>query len=276
MFVVVGYLLHDILDLEGKIEHTPGGAAVYCGLAAKKLGMKTSIVSRVGRDYKYWNLLAGIDTSAIGTQEKTTVVHNIYRNGKKTMKAENVGQKITAKDFPDTLLDAKAIHFGPVVDEIDFGLVRHVKDNSSAFVSIDLQGLLRKYVNGDVYPHSRDLDVLGSVDLVHFSEDEMISTRLDEVVEKCSKVLFTRGKRSSLLVFDGKEIEIPTFKIENPIDVTGAGDTYTAAFVKRFLETNDPEESGRYASAAASFCVEGVGVSNLPTHEKVMKRLATL
>jgi sugar/nucleoside kinase (ribokinase family) len=57
------------------------------------------------------------------------------------------------------------------------------------------------------------------------------------------------------------------------VDPTGAGDVFAAAYLIRFGETRDPLESARFASCAASFCVEAEGVVGIPTRAQVEARL---
>lgn len=49
------------------------------------------------------------------------------------------------------------------------------------------------------------------------------------------------------------------------VDTTGAGDCFTGAFAVALVEGRPPQESLRFASAAASLCVRSMGaMSSLP------------
>ena len=58
------------------------------------------------------------------------------------------------------------------------------------------------------------------------------------------------------------------------IDPTGAGDTFTAAFLIRYSETRDPVEAARFANVTASFSVEGQSYTTMPSREQVDAYLA--
>ena len=58
------------------------------------------------------------------------------------------------------------------------------------------------------------------------------------------------------------------------MDPTGAGDTFTAAFLIYFQETGDPIKAARFANIAASFSVEGLSYSATPTRAQVEAYLA--
>lgn len=274
MLVVIGYLLHDVLDIDGKLTESPGGTATYTSLAAKKLGMSVGIVSKVGKDYKYHRLLKGIDVSGVGLQEKTTTFFDTIRNSRRRERVANIGEKLLAKDFPDKFLDADAIHIGPVIDEIDFDLVKYVRENSSALITMDIQGFVRKSVNGKVVPKKFDFSALKHADAIHCSEDDLAGTgiRPGHLAKKCKLVILTNGYKGSIIIGENKSIQIPAFKTKTT-DITGAGDTYMAGFVKKFLQSNDVKESGIFGGAVASFCVEGLGISGLKDEKHVIKRI---
>jgi 1D-myo-inositol 3-kinase len=273
MLVVVGYLLHDILDIEGSVTEQPGGPATYCSLAAKKLGMDVGIVSRIGSDYKYHDMLEGIDVY-VKTQDRTTRFYNIYRSGKRKQKVAHIGKSITAEDFPERFLHADAIHIGPVINEVSVDLLKHVKENSYALITLDPQGFLRKEIRGEVVAQGLDFDVLKYIDIFRCSVDDLESARLDvkDITRRCDKTIVTHGRNGAALYWEGKQYIMPAFRAVEK-DPTGAGDAFIAGFIKKFLETRNPEEACVYANATASFCVEAVGISGLADVKSVDERL---
>ena len=110
--------------------------------------------------------------------------------------------------------------------------------------------------------------------MVHCSEDELTAAKIkaSSIEKLCKVVLLTKGKKGSAVLTEGKKTEIPAFPTKET-DATGAGDTYTTAFVCKFLKTNDIKESALFASAAASLAVEGVGIASLPTEKQVRERM---
>ena len=59
------------------------------------------------------------------------------------------------------------------------------------------------------------------------------------------------------------------------MDPTGAGDVFAAAYLVRYRETSDALESARFASCAASFCVEAQGTEGIPTRAQMEERPGT-
>jgi len=62
---------------------------------------------------------------------------------------------------------------------------------------------------------------------------------------------------------------------ENPVDPTGAGDVFLAALLTAWLMTGEVGTAAtlRFAAAAASCVVEGVGLAGVPSRTEVASRL---
>ncbi len=271
--VVAGYLLHDVLDIDGQIKECLGGSAAYTSLAAAKLGVSVGIVSKVGEDFKYFKELEGIDLNGVLKQKITTVFFNTYRNGVRTQRIANIWGKIVAEGIPGNCLKAKAIHLGPVFNEISIETISFLRQNSNAFISLDPQGFLRGEENSIVFPKEMDYSLLDFVDLVKVSERDCSQKALKIMKQKCGIVIVTRGKEGSTVFSDGKVFDIPFFKVEKLVDETGAGDVFMAGFIKEYLESKDVEKSALFGSATASFAVEDFGVNGIGSLEEITKRI---
>ena len=69
------------------------------------------------------------------------------------------------------------------------------------------------------------------------------------------------GSQGCLLAGRGGRQRIPAVPGVKCVDTTGAGDTFAAAFIAALIEGRSPIDCGRFASAAASLCVERVGAT---------------
>jgi sugar/nucleoside kinase (ribokinase family) len=91
----------------------------------------------------------------------------------------------------------------------------------------------------------------------------------------CKIAIVTLAEAGSV-IFDGIKIHyIPSFVV-NAIDPTGAGDTYAAGFMVRYLETDDLTDAGCFASAVSSIMVENVGPDFPMTRAEVDRRAQIL
>ena len=82
-------------------------------------------------------------------------------------------------------------------------------------------------------------------------------------------VVLKMGKDGSM-VATGERRERKAPKKCEPVDSTGAGDTFDGAFLAKYLEHGDPFRAAEYANAAAALTTMGMGaVTPIPTRKKV-------
>ena len=86
--------------------------------------------------------------------------------------------------------------------------------------------------------------------------------------------IYTRGRGGADIHYGGEWHHIPAFEAQE-VDPTGAGDVFAAAYMVRLSETSDVLESARFASCAASFCVEAEGTAGIPRRAQVEARLTS-
>lgn len=80
-------------------------------------------------------------------------------------------------------------------------------------------------------------------------------------------VVVTRGALGSSIFVNGSDADIPAHPIV-PVDTTGAGDSYIAAFLHALLSGASPEVAGeRAASLAAATCLHEGGFPQKPFEE---------
>ncbi|MFE6076284.1 ribokinase [Paenibacillus sp. NPDC057886] len=95
-----------------------------------------------------------------------------------------------------------------------------------------------------------------------------------EALRKYPNKLFITEGSNGVRYFDGEqEIVVPTYKVE-PVDTTGAGDTFNAAFAVALAEGKPLQDSIRFANRAASLSVTKFGAQGgMPTRDEVEESL---
>ena len=162
---------------------------------------------------------------------------------------------------------------GPILGEVTVELVQQVRSRTTAPIMLDPQGLLRVVENGNVYhqlTHAfKQIAPLST--FVKANEIETITAtginpRQDPVGAVkalwrfgCQVAIVTLAEAGSI-IYDGAQIyTIPPYTTQ-AVDPTGAGDTYAAGFMARYLETPDDLLGvGCFASSVASVMVENSG-----------------
>lgn len=97
-------------------------------------------------------------------------------------------------------------------------------------------------------------EVVDSFTFVKLNEHE---TKLNKDLENCENIITTLGSKGAK--FKGVHYESPNPK--DTIDVSGAGDTFTASFILEYYRTNDINKSMVFANEMASIVVSKRGVT---------------
>jgi 1D-myo-inositol 3-kinase len=163
---------------------------------------------------------------------------------------------------------------GPLVGEIGLDWLQAFP---SALVGVTPQGWMRQWdAAGKVssQPWKEAERILRNVDVLVFSEHDVAGDEvvIQRYVEMARTGVVTRGQRGASVSCGGSWRHFPAFRAQE-VDPTGAGDVFAAAFLVRLSETGDPFEAAPFANCAASFSIEGLGVSAIPTRQQVDERL---
>jgi sugar/nucleoside kinase (ribokinase family) len=86
-------------------------------------------------------------------------------------------------------------------------------------------------------------------------------------------VITTLGGQGVWIFENGRDIRVPGIQLEGQLDVTGAGDTFSAAFVSALAAGADMETAGKIGNAAAAVCVTQIGTSGHVTAQQVIDKM---
>lgn len=126
-------------------------------------------------------------------------------------------------------------------------------------------------------------DVLRRCDIALPSWDDITAitglTEPDAIVDHCLRggarvVALKLGAEGALVASESERHRIAPFPCQ-PVDATGAGDTFGGAFVARLVAGDGLRAAGRYAAAAAALSTQGYGaVAPIPRADEVRAALA--
>ena len=86
-----------------------------------------------------------------------------------------------------------------------------------------------------------------------------LNTALEKLKNECALAAITIGKKGSILISNGKEINIDPFIFGKAIDTTGAGDLYAGGFLKGLADGLKTEISAKIGSICAGQIVTQLG-----------------
>lgn len=272
-FLVVGHLVQDKVADGYRL----GGTAAYASVAAHRLGLKTAILTRIAAELDPSALPPGIEVYRLPSP-RTTVFENIYSGGHRTQYVWARAEPIAAADVPPELAAARIVLLGPVVAEVEDEVARCFRNS---LVAVSAQGWLRTVGPdgrvGQLSPGQWDPSrLLRHANALFVSEEDLPPAETEETLLRWAAqvplMFYTLGYRGSRLWSEGRWQQVTAFPARE-VDPTGAGDVFAAAFLARYLETDDVAQASLFAAAAAAVSVEGVATAGVPTRAKVEERL---
>jgi len=288
--VTVGHFSIDHIKTEEKPQPEPtlGGPPTFVSLAAKKMGLEVSVISKVGDDfpdeYYTWLINEGVNLSMLRRVKNAfttryTLIYN--RKGECQLILNAKAPAIKPADIPDSL-SSKVIHVSPIAGEVSYDVAKKLRRHSS-LLSLDPQGLLRRFdENGKVYLGKLDNpEILREVDIFKASVSEIeVATGESELPRAIRRihswgvevVIVTRGSQSTILSLSGKLYEIPAARSEVVADTTGAGDVFIGAFLAEYIRGEDSIWSSCVGSASASYVIEEIGPRGFKSRSEVYER----
>lgn len=279
--LAVGSIVEDTAEPENII----GGGVSYSGItAAKGFDYDVTIVTKLPPGHRF---IAEFKKKGINvvlspnTTDSVITFTNTYdEHGKRTQKAAGKSEIITIADLETidkNLLNGSLFLVAPVISEVDTKVIPHLAQYGMVLVTP--QGYFRdRREDGTVVQcdwTKFENDLTHAAVTIFSEEDIARDNGLDERLLKricaCSKiVVLTRGEKGQTLFIQNTEpVRIYAFPLKKHElhDITGAGDTYAAAFIARYAQTRDPHEAAVLASlyAAVKIVNNGTGVETIPT-----------
>jgi sugar/nucleoside kinase (ribokinase family) len=266
---VIGHLAKDeIVHPDLGLRTLPGGSAAAVATASVQLGIRTSIHSKVGKDYpSEWlsvldNLGVDISKVEVSEEKETLKVKIIYDENGETELIECsdvVSESLNIKTLPRT----DSVHICPIQPPEQRELVQKLKGHCDILSISFSEYFIKDYNKEGFFDDSslKDVDIL-------FANDKVAHalTREDKPEDAASKlhskdvdvVAITLGKNGSL-VFDGKEVHTIAAMEVPVIDPTGGGDSYIGGFLGEYLISKDARKAGGMGTYLASLTVQKKG-----------------
>lgn len=281
-YLVIGHICADLLS-DGSV--VLGGTALYSALTAARLGWRVGVLTRG----VYGRTVDGIaipsldqfaDELSIIVQDASTptVMVNEYTAGRRVQTLPKWAGEIDLRGLPPHWRNARVIHLGPICQEID---PRQTGALTPEFMGVTPQGWMRDWPRGTggrikLHPLRLPAELMSRIDAMVVSDEEIMYSR-DAVEQIGARRLgvVTMGEEGARILYGGEQTDLPGFKVPT-VDLTGAGDTFAAAF---FIRATDRSASAvtaaRFANAVAAMSLRGVGATGVPTKSEVETFLKT-
>jgi sugar/nucleoside kinase (ribokinase family) len=271
----VGHVSIDRVENPLGVRVQPGGAALYAAMAARTLLKDVSLVSAVGKDYKFTDILRIFDSKHVRTFNMPSTRFGIKyddRSQPQYLKtAHGVGSKIAVSSIPTKLLSPSSIvHLSPMtptkVARI-FERIRKVSPKTGISINTWINYIKKSRRDRKTLKNlalNADFFILNDTEAKALTQTHSISTALRLL--KAKMLIITLGELGAII--NGKNIGIqmiPALNVplKNVVDTTGAGDTWCGAFLAAYKLTEDLMKAVTIASIISSIKCSGWGLEKL-------------
>ena len=260
-----------------------GGAAANVACVGAKLGLKTGLVSAVGGGFKkseYFEHMEnlGIDTDSLiivpGEQTPTAFVLTDDNSDQISYFYWGAAKEFAESKVPTLAIkDAESVHLATGDPNFNWKCSEEAK-NEDMLISFDPGQDL------GMYDTKKLKDVIENTTILFGNHHEIkrimdsLETDLTGLRELGPKIIVkTCGANGSEIYSNEEKIVIDAIDVD-VVDPTGAGDSYRAGFLSRFLNGESLEESAKFASAVSSFIIEHQGCqTNMPSFDDAFERM---
>lgn len=275
--LIVGSMAFDDLELpSGSHTDVVGGSATYASIACSLLA-PTRIVGVVGEDFPADTLHGlkqrGIDIEGV-EQVKGKTFRWKGRYAKDLASRETLDTQLNVfADFrpkiPAAYRSSPYLFLGNIHPALQLEVLSQVE--RPRFVAADTMNF---WIQGE---RELLLQVLQKIDMLVINDEELRLLAQDHNLKRGAKAVRQMGPKrlivkrgdAGALLFDQEETFFsPAIPLEHEVDPTGAGDTFAGALMGHFARASATAPTvARQAvvtgSAVASFCVQGVGATEV-------------
>ena len=265
------------LEIFDQMELHPGGCAINTSIGLSKLGIKTRIIGKVGKDIFGDFLIKvlkkyDVDTSGIAYSQKRGTSFSfamINKEGERSfLHYTGADEDLHLKDINLELIkDSRILHIAGfnLMPGFDGQPVANVLKQAKEYgitTSLDTAWNPRvKNWREIIEPSLPYLDIA----LPSIEEARMFTGK--EKVEEIANFLLNYGVKIVGLKMGGEgcylktkkeEFRIPSYQIK-VIDTSGAGDAFAAGFLTGIIKGWNLQKVGEFANAVGALCVQAIG-----------------
>ena len=249
--------------LADKMTLTLGSSSAIFASNLSSLGKKVSFIAKIGNDVfgqfcKEQLEIKGVDTSMLmisdDLQTGATIVLN-FGEDRAMVTHQGAMKHLGINDItPEILSTAKHLHFSSYFLQPGF------KDNLESLFRLAKKAGLTTSLDVQWDPSEQwDFDfkrTLPFVDVFLPNETELLNLTGENSIEQALKVmerfgkivLVKKGNQGSVLSYNNKIVNGKSFLNNEVVDAIGAGDSFNAGFIFKFLSGFTPEDCQTFAN----------------------------
>ena len=254
---VVGNLALDVVD---GAPPRPGGTVLYSARALARLRADACVGAACAERDR--NLLVGpldeLGLPVTWRESAATASYAFrYEGDRRLMRQEAVGDPWPATEAVAAIGDAEWIHVGALVrSDFPEATLAALGDGGRRLL-MDAQGLVRTPDLGELRTDAATGTALRHIAILKLNDEEaetLVGRADPEAVRSLGvpEVVLTLGSRGSCIVTPTDTESVPAADVAGSVDPTGAGDTYSAAYLAARSAGAEPVEAARSATEIAA------------------------
>ncbi|MBD3227545.1 MAG: hypothetical protein GF329_05080 [Candidatus Lokiarchaeota archaeon] len=266
-----------------KLQYLCGGSAANTAVACSKLNLETGFIGKIGND-PFGNILIddfksnliNLDNLVVSDEFPTgNCFAAVDKNGNRVLYAFSgaANQLEPSEINPKYIKNSNLIHLASLKYLDPLIKSAEIAKENNILVSLNPGALIADQPFRDIEPLITNIDIfIGSFKEVENIFDKKFDAAINELNKYTKISAITRGSEDAY-VYDNENsamLIIPTFDIAVK-DTTGAGDAFTAGFLKGLLSNKDLYSCGIMGNATAALCINEIGArSGIPDYHTLM------
>jgi ribokinase len=261
-------------DTASRISSHPGGQAANVATWITRTHSKAQLVARVGNDPVGFALISDLDKYGV---EHMNLMHSgrptgvvvilVDSNGERTMFPDNgANADLEVSDLPP-LDDVDGVYVSgyALLDfrsrEAVLSMITKIKAaGKPIYFDPTTTGAMKIVSRDEVLSWVKLMDgiLLNSEEALYLGDAKDVETAEKNLTAYTPLVVIKLGSRGAMAVYKDTIAKVSAVTT-NVVDTTGAGDSFAAGFIPKWLETNDLEAALSAGTALAAKCVATVG-----------------
>ena len=261
-------------DTASRISTHPGGQAANVACWITRTNNQAHLVARVGNDPVGFALVSDLDKYGVAHKDlmrsgrpSGVVVILVDSNGERTMFPDNgANADLELSDLPAldgfdgvfvsgySLLDSRSRD--AALKMID----KAKKLNLPIFLDPTTTGAMKSVAKEEILKWVALMDgvLLNNEEARYLGGSDDIEIAEENLQKLTPLVVIKLGSRGAMAINKGEFVKVPAVTT-NVVDTTGAGDSFAAGFIPKWLQSGDLELSLNAGAALAAKCVATVG-----------------